>query len=206
VPILVVAALTAFALSTAQAAGSRPGGVELVPLAPAKLAHCRKSVLLRAACPRLVPRVRAEYLNHLAVEGEGTRFSLATFNLERGAQDPDQPERNRPPRMAHVLVVGGHVERSAASVFDDLQRARLRDGLVRRNRPRSLDLGPTRWAGRNGRLLLAPAFPNGGMHGNHLIFRWRDGGRDYALSLHAWEPLTETAAALRALVSSTRRS
>lgn len=195
-------ALLVLALSSASAA--RP--VELVPLASKKLAHCHKTVLLRAACPRLVPRVRAEYLNHLAVEGEGTRHSLATFNLERGAQYPDQPERNRPPRMAHVLVVGGHVERSAASVFDELQRARLRDGLMRRKRPRSLDLGPTRWAGRSGRLLLAPAFPNGGMHGNHLIFRWRDGGRDYALSLHAWEPLTEAAATLRAMVSSARRS
>jgi hypothetical protein len=206
VRVLVFATLVAVALSAVEAARPREAGVELVRLAPAKLAHCRKSALLRAACPRLVPRVRAEYLNHLAVEGEGTRFSLATFNLERGAQYPHQPERNRPPRMAHLLVVGGHVERSAAGVFDDLRRAGLRDGLMRRKRTRSLDLGARRWAGRSGRLLLAPAFPNGGMHGNHLIFRWRDGGREYVLSLHGWEPLTEAAAMLEAVVSSARRS
>lgn len=203
---LVVAALAAVALLEAQPGRPQARHVELVPLAPAKLTHCRRTVLLRAACPRLVPRVRAEYLNHLAVEGEGTRLSLATFNLERGAQYPDQPERNRPPRMAHLLVVGGHVERSAAGVFDNLRRAALRDGLMRRKRTRSLDLGARRWAGRSGRLLLAPEFPNGGMHGNHLIFRWRDGGREYVLSLHGWEPLTEAAATLEAVVSSARRS
>lgn len=197
----VVAALL---LAVSWAAAARP--VELVPLAPEKLAHCRKTVLLRAACPRLVPRVRAEYLNHLAVEGGGTRFSLATFNLERGAEYPGEPERNRPPRMAHVIVVGGHVERSASSVFDGVRAAVLRDGLMRRKRTRSLDLGPRHWAGRTGRLLLAPSYPRGGMHGNHVIYRWRENGREYAISLHGWEPLTEAAATLQAMVASAGRS
>jgi hypothetical protein len=197
-------AVAAFVL--ALASGAAPGAVDLVPLAPKKLAHCRETVLLRAACPRLVPRVRAEYLNHLAVEGEATRFSLATFNLERGAEYPGEPDRNRPPRMAHVLVVGGHVERSAGSVFDQLRAAALRDGLMRRKRTRSLDFGPRHWAGRDGRLLLAPSYPRGGMHGSHLIYRWREKGRDYAVSLHGWEPLTEAAATLQAMVASARRS
>jgi hypothetical protein len=144
---LLAAVITLVASTGVGAAGSAPRAVELVPLAPKKLAHCRKAALLRAACPRLVPRVRAEYLNHLAVEGEGTRFSLATYNLERGAEYPDAPERNRPPRMAHLVVVGGHVERSAAGVFDDLRRVALRDGLMRRKRERSLGFGAVRWAG-----------------------------------------------------------
>ena len=199
-----IVAVAALALAAGLTAPAEPRAtrVELVPLAPRKLAHCRSTALLRAACPRLVPRVRAEYLSHLAVEGEGTRHSLATFNLERGAPYPDQPERNRPPRAAHLLVVGGHVERSASGVFDDLGRASLRDGLLRRQRQRSLDLGPRAWRGREGRLLLAPAFPNGGMHGNHLIYRWRESGREHAVSLHAWEPLTEAAATLGAIVRS----
>jgi hypothetical protein len=197
-------ALTALVLSAAAAAGPKTGGVELVPLAPKKLAHCRKAALLRAACPRLVPRVRAAYLNHLAVEREGTRFSLATFNLERGGEYPDAPERNRPPRMAHLVVVGGHVERAAAGVFDGLRRAVLRDGLMRRKRERSFAFGIVEWAGRSGELLLAPSYPRGGMLGNHLVFRWRGGRREYVLSLHGWEPLTEAAATLRAVVASTR--
>jgi len=147
--------------------------------------------------------VRAEYLNHLAVEGGGTRFSLATFNLERGAEYRDAPERNRPPRMAHLLVVGGHVERSAAGVFDDLRHVALRDGLMRRARDRSLGFGTRWWSGHAGQLFLAPSYPRGGMLGNHLVFRWRTGRRTYVLSLHAWEPLTEAAATLRAVVGST---
>jgi hypothetical protein len=197
--------VTVVALSAADVARPQTRGVELVALAPKKLAHCRKSELLRPACPRLVPRVRAAYLNHLAVEGRGTRFSLATFNLERGARDPDVPERNAPPRMAHLIVVGGHVERSAAGVFDDLRSARLSNGLLRRTRNRSLGFGTLRWVGRTGALFLAPSYPRGGMHGDHLIFRWHEGRRDYALSLHAWEPLTEAAATLRAVVASTDR-
>jgi hypothetical protein len=198
-------AVIAVTLALGTTAAAAPRRVELVRLAPHKLAHCRKAPLLRAACPRLVPRVRAEYLNHLAVEHEGTRFSLATFNLERGAGDPDTPARNAPPRMAHLIVVGGHVERSAAGVFDDLQPARLSDGLLRRQRKRSLGFGTVRWAGRAGELFLAPSYPRGGMHGDHLIFRWREGHRDYGLSLHAWAPLTEAAATLRAVVASTDR-
>jgi len=198
----VVAAFAALVLGLSSAAAAP---VELVALAPKKLAHCRKAALLRAACPRLVPRVRAEYLNHLAVEGEGTRFSLATFNLERGAEYRDAPEHNRPPRMAHLVVVGGHVERSAAGVFDNLRHVALRDGLMRRTRERSLGFGTMQWSGHAGQLFLAPSYPRGGMLGNHLVFRWRTGRREYVLSLHAWEPLTEAAATLRAVVASTDR-
>ena len=42
------------------------------------------------------------------------------------------------------------------------------------------------------------------MLGNHLIFRWRDAEAYHVLSLHAWEPLTESAAVLREIVASTR--
>jgi hypothetical protein len=41
------------------------------------------------------------------------------------------------------------------------------------------------------------------MLGNHLVFRWREGRREYVVSLHAWEPLTEAAATLKAIVAST---
>lgn len=201
-----VAAAALAGLATGAAAHPRAAGVELVPLAPAKLAHCRRSVLLRAACPSRVPRVRAEYLNHLAVEGEGTRFALATFNLERGGEYPGRHDRNRPPRMAHIVIVGGNVERIAAGVFERPRRLRLDNGLLDRERARSLDLGSARWAGRSGRLLLAPSFPRGGMLGNHLVFRWRGRQREYVVSLHAWEPLTEAAATLKAVVLSAAES
>ena len=53
-------------------------------------------------------------------------------------------------------------------------------------------------------LVLAPPYGLGGLMGDHLILRWRERGRDYAIGLHAWEPLTEAAATLDAVVSSAR--
>ena len=38
--------------------------------------------------------------------------------------------------------------------------------------------------------------------GDHLIFRWRDGGREYAASLHTWKPFQETVDTLEAVVAS----
>lgn len=56
-----------------------------------------------------------------------------------------------------------------------------------------------------GTLALAPPYLYAGMAGNHLIFRWRQNGRSYALSLHAWEPFLETVATLRAIIESIAR-
>lgn len=180
--------------------------VALVPLAPKRFAHCRRSSLVRAACPRLVPSVRAAYLSHLAVDLlRPPSPPLAVFNLERGGEYPGEPERNRPPRMAHLAIVGGRVERIAAGVFTFRRRpVRLRRGLMARERTRSLYFGRVRWAGLSGDLLLAPGYPVGGMLGNHLIFDFRNGTGRYAITLHAWEPLPEAAATLRAVVASTQ--
>jgi hypothetical protein len=181
--------------------------VELVPLAPKRLEHCRRSALLRPACPRRVPRVGAPYLSHLATDllGRGSRLRLDVFNLERGGEVPGRPDLNRPPRMGHLVLAAGEVERLAATAFVPARRTRLRNGLLSRDRTLSLDLGRARWSGRSGSLLLAPSYPRGGMLGNHLIFRWTTDGGDYLVSLHAWEPLREAAATLRAIVASTGR-
>jgi hypothetical protein len=40
------------------------------------------------------------------------------------------------------------------------------------------------------------------MVGNHLVFRWET-ERRYVVLLHAWEPLTEAAATLKAIIAST---
>jgi hypothetical protein len=57
-------------------------------------------------------------------------------------------------------------------------------------------------SGLSGDLILAPSYPRGGMLGNHLVFRWGS-KRRYVVSLHAWEPLLEAEATLRAIVAST---
>lgn len=145
--------------------------------------------------------MRAAYESHLAVDLAGRGLRLDIFNLERGGEYPAEPERNRPPRMAHLVIAGGEVERSAP-VFDHFIGARLRDGLMRQQRARSLSFGRVRWHGLRGDLFLAPSYPRGGMLGNHLVFRWGSVPR-YVVSLHAWEPLTEAAATLKAIIAST---
>jgi hypothetical protein len=179
----------------------QPPTVALVRLAPAKLTHCRRSRLLRPACPTRVPRVRASYLTHLARDLGGPH-PLDVFNLERGGEHPQRPQRNRPPRMAHLLLIAGDVERAAAFDYPN-DPTRLRDGLMLRPRTKAIDFGTVGWAGRRGRLYLAPPHLHGGMLGNHLVFRWQAGATEYAVTLHAWEPLREAAATLRAVVAST---
>jgi hypothetical protein len=56
-----------------------------------------------------------------------------------------------------------------------------------------------------GSLILAPPYLYGGMAGNHLIFRWNEGGRSYAVSIHAWEPFLATVETLRRIVQSIPR-
>jgi hypothetical protein len=195
--------LCACTLALSQAAPASTGTrdpVRLIPLSATKLDHCERSGLLRAACPRVVPRVGAPYLSNLSVELTG-RSVLDVFNLERGGEYPRAPERNAPPRMAHVVAVAGNVERLASFREPrDEPGNEVRDGLVRRSRAAPLSFGHVRWGGRLGALYLMPSYPRGGMLGNHLVFSWRQDERPYALSLHAWEPLTESVATLRSMV------
>jgi hypothetical protein len=98
-------------------------------------------------------------------------------------------------------VVAGNVERLAPLRVPRVRSgAALRDGVLRRERDAPVSFGRVTWARRTGALYLAPSFPTGGMLGNHLNFTWDERGTQYTLSLHAWEPLTETAATLQTMV------
>jgi hypothetical protein len=60
-----------------------------------------------------------------------------------------------------------------------------------------------RWGDREGVLVLDDA--DGGPLENHLVFRRGGRGVDYAAAIRACEPLSEAAAALRAIVVSIPR-
>jgi hypothetical protein len=56
---------------------------------------------------------------------------------------------------------------------------------------------------KKGVVALAPPYNTvSSIHGDHIIFRWKQAGTDYVLSLHAWEPFSECFATLRAMVES----
>lgn len=64
-----------------------------------------------------------------------------------------------------------------------------------------LDLG-----GKPALLFLAPPYPSGGYLGNHLVLVWEVQEGRHAISLHAWEPLTEAVATLRRMALSAKTS
>jgi hypothetical protein len=181
-----------------------PAAVEVIATPPDAVRACRRSPLLRPACPQRVPEAPFDpaseiYQTHVFSSGPG---GAQTFDLSWGGEYP-RPARNRPPALVHVVLVGGQPLGPLEGL--DIPRpgqAELRDGLLERERGRAFSFGAARWHGRRGRLLLAPPYPRGGIMGNHLVFRWREGRRGYALSLHAWEPLTETAETLQRVVGS----
>jgi hypothetical protein len=147
-------------------------------------------------CVHLVPRVGGVGAS-LYVEPD-----LDVYNLGRGADHPLHPELDRPPGFLHVVAAVGELERLTALRQVRPALATLRDGRLREERSRPVSFGRVRWGGRSGILQLMPSWPGGGMLGNHLVFSWREQKREYALSLHGWEPLTEAAATLRAMVKS----
>ena len=191
-------------LETLRVEPSLPEPVELVPLAPTSLEHCRRSPLLAPVCPARVPRVGAPYLTHLHRDPHvGGRGEMHVFGLERGAESPHEPERNRPPAMAHVGLLAGDRERIAPWLERWDERARpLRNGLLHEERAAPVSFGTFDLGATRALLYLAPPFPHGGFLGNHLVLSWDEGRGRRAVSLHAWEPLTEAAAALLALARS----
>jgi hypothetical protein len=173
--------------------------VELTATPGAALRRCRSSALVRPACPLRTPAVPAERLEAHVSRGLPGRGAHA-FGLQAGAEYPGRPELNRPPNLLHLVLLAGSL--GSKPLYELSEEVRLRDGLLREVRERGLLFGRVRWGGRSGTLVLAPPFPAGGVEGNHLVFRWSRGRDEYALSLHAWEPLQETAATLRAVAQS----
>jgi hypothetical protein len=64
----------------------------------------------------------------------------------------------------------------------------------------AVSFGPVTWGGHDGVLFLAPPFLHGGQLGDHLVFEWGETNDRHVYSLHAWKPLADTAATLKAIV------
>jgi hypothetical protein len=179
--------------------------VVMVPLPSRLLTRCQSAFVLRPACPRRIPKVSG-----LLVSGPTVQYPKASgftvFDLEHGAPHERKTSLNRPPGVLHLTLVAG---RRPGNLFGGMTfpgskaTATLRNGQSTRTRRKPLLYGTRRWGGHRGSLFLAPSYPYGGQIGGHLTFWWRKGGRGYVVSIHAWEPLTETARVLHAIIAST---
>jgi hypothetical protein len=192
----------AVAPASAIVAGPRP--VRMVATPGYVLRVCRRSALLAHACPGLLPAVshlssEHPYTASLCRAGARGCLGLRWDDLELQHAGPG----NRPPRWAHVSVLAGRLDHAFSFAYPAAGPAVTpRDGLFAPARRRPLFLGRRRWGRASGTLVLAPSYPSGGEQGDHLIFRSRHGGVEFAVTLHAWEPLLQAVATLRAMVRS----
>lgn len=167
----------------------------LMAMPPDALAKCRRIEQLRPACPADVPEVDSPDASRS--HSSDREPGATTFFVEWSAPHPGLTKKNAPPRFAHVNVLAGDLQ-----VMAGFHVGGSLDGPPGRRRSRALSLGAREWNGRAGELLLAPSYPQGGMEGDHLIFRWAEDGTDYSISLHAWEPLETVEGMLKAMVGS----
>ncbi|HEX2161459.1 MAG TPA: hypothetical protein VHF88_06525 [Thermoleophilaceae bacterium] len=57
-------------------------------------------------------------------------------------------------------------------------------------------VGTTRVHGRRAAIMKAPPYPKGGIHGDHAIVMWNEGGHGYLVSAHSESSRRATQAAI----------
>lgn len=186
--------------------------VAMVVTPPAALARCRRAWLLRPICPRRVPASRpGRYIladgcgNQAGITIASRRCTLPAWSYQivtpiTGSAPtsritawdgqrwviPTYAALTPPPYQVHVLIQAEPVTMSVAKSPTERPR-RLSDVLLASARRRVADLGPVRWFGQSGRLLLEPTGASGGgEEAGHIVFAFRRRQIDYEITLHAW--------------------
>lgn len=185
--------------------------VAMVVTPPAALARCRRARLLRPICPRRVPASRpGRYIladgcgNEAGITIARRRCTLPAWSYQvvtpiSGSEPssriiawdgqrwiiPTYAALTPPTYQVHVLIQAQPVSTSVAESPTERPR-RLSDVLLASARRRVADLGPVRWFGQSGRLLLEPTGASGGEEAGHVVFEFRRHQIDYEISLHAW--------------------
>lgn len=173
------------------------------------LQNCERSRLLAPVCPRRLLK-NYGYSRRLCRAGaRGCLFEgIDMFSVE---SRPNPNAQTRRPIFVHVVLYAGDLggprgfqaHAHSAFPFDwpDPSSARpLIDGLTRHRRAKAIALGRYGFGSVVGELVLAPT--THAMDAGHVIFRGRSARWEFAMSLHAWEPLTEAVSTLRAIVRS----
>ncbi|MDQ3986920.1 MAG: hypothetical protein M3280_10555 [Actinomycetota bacterium] len=151
---------------------------------------------LEGSCPEFIP-----------AEPKDGRFLFDAFGRPNGkfhvleivvgAPSDRDPARNRPPDVVHVVV---EVAKPGFLVDygDPIAGSTPLEALVEQRRDQAMIIGGYEL----GDVILAPSFPAGGAHADHLVYRWMQGGYEHRLSLHVWTPVTEPVKVLRAMAAS----
>jgi hypothetical protein len=147
----------------------------LVALRPRDRRLCRASALLRPVCPKRVP---------------------AALYPRRGVYlGPHGGPGERYDRFELIAV-------TRAGRPQHLAVFATRYGLDRVfGRAPRLRLGRPVWGGLGGVLVVDSSYPAAG---DHVVFRWRSHGVEYAFALAAWKPMRDAVATLRAIVMARR--
>jgi hypothetical protein len=176
--------------------------VKVVPLSGRLRNECLQITIFSFRCPSEVPATDRPYrMRELDFGTDSYRVVEFTAN----APYPTIGRRNAPPRFAHVVLKGGELMKAFPFEWPSGNIVPLAQVLdAERDTPALL--GNFAWGGHEGTLVMAPAFPAGGVDGDHVVYRWQEGDTEYALSLHAWTPLEACVATLRTLVESINRT
>jgi hypothetical protein len=154
----------------------------------------------RLVCPRQLPALGGAHYGLSFFHVPGVR----TLSLDAGFGS-SRPTQNRPPRFAHVIVQRGRLA-DVMNVVEahGVRRAKPSNSLLASDVSAAITFGARNWRGRHGSLFLAPTSSYiESIDAGHLIFIWRTSAKDKEIvSLHAWSPLGEAIATLRALVRS----
>lgn len=198
----VVVLATTVAAIAAQSAPPQSRAVRTERTPAYVLGYCKKSIRLPLACPHVLPRM-SQPSPHWEVNLCLVRHAGCTGLTWDDLSLVDGGYGTRPPAWSHVSVQAGSLRHAFPFAYPTSgPRLSHLDGLFARSRAHAVYVGTFTWGGRRGTVILAPDFPAGGEQGNHLIFRWRQNGTDFAVGLHGWEPLSQTFSTLRQMIIS----
>ena len=205
---MAIIALCVILLASLGCASASQGETDLRPSKPvgrsmdlpaAALSKCQRTEYIRAACPQDLPSARSDY-HRVVTSDEQETPGYRLMSLEWGGAHKGIDPRNSPPQFVHLIIWGGDLERAWA--WRQSGRSTRLEGEPPHEREHGILLARPRWTCEAGELVLAPSYPSGGMNGEHLMYMWTEEETEFAMSLHAWEPVSETIGTLRAIVRS----
>jgi hypothetical protein len=133
------------------------------------------------------------------------RFPVALFQLQSGlALGGNEEHVHRPPILGNTVVLGGRFRRLNRRAFppSGAKPVVLRNGMANGLRRRPIALGRHAWSGIQGELSLTPTtYSDLGELSDLVVFTWRDAAGEHAVGVNVWEPLIDSVATLRAIVS-----